>query len=314
MGFRSEIWVLVEVKRSRKRVNSTNSLFKEERSTAHDDAAEADRTAEAIILNSFEDLEGQFIELYEKEIGKKVWTVGPLNLYNKDEHSKSVRGNKQGAEKQEIVLNWLDSHKRKSVLYVSFGSIARKSSLQVKELGFGLEAAEKPFIWVLKEAEITPELNKWLSEDFETKIGKKGLVLRGWVPQLAIVSHPSIGGFMTHCGWNSILESISLGVPMITWPHFSDQFTNEKLVVDVLGLGVSLGVEMLCLMPAGDDETIWVHRGDIENAVQKLMGEEEEAKEMRRRAADMADKAKKATEEGGSSCNNITRLIDSIMQ
>ncbi|KAJ1691243.1 hypothetical protein LUZ63_015398 [Rhynchospora breviuscula] len=279
-----------------------------------DDAAEAGRTADAIVLNTFEDLEGQFIELYEKEIGKKVWTVGPLNLYNKDEYSKSLRGNKQGVEKQEIVLNWLDSHKCKSVLYISFGSIARKSSLQLKELGFGLEAAEKPFIWVLKEAEITPELNKWLSEDFETKIGKKGLVLRGWVPQLAILSHPSIGGFMTHCGWNSILESISLGVPVITWPHFSDQFTNEKLVVDVLGLGVSLGTETVCWMPAEDDETIWVHRDDIEKVVQKLMGEEEEAKEMRRRAADMADRAKKATDKGGSSYNNITRLIDSIMQ
>ncbi|KAJ4782303.1 Glycosyltransferase [Rhynchospora pubera] len=213
-----------------------------------DDAAEAQRTADAIILNSFEDLEEQFIELYEKDIGK------------------------------------------------NFGSIARKSSLQLKELGFGLEAADKPFIWVLKEAEITPELNKWLSEDFETKILKKGLILRGWVPQLAILSHPSIGGFMTHCGWNSILESISLGVPMITWPHFSDQFTNEKLVVDVLGLGVSLGTKTVCWMPAEDDETIWVHKNDIEKAVQKLMGQEEEAKEMRRKAADMADRAKKATD------------------
>ncbi|KAJ3686615.1 hypothetical protein LUZ61_015779 [Rhynchospora tenuis] len=279
-----------------------------------DDAVEAERTADAIILNTFEELEGQFIELYEKEMGKKVWTVGPLNLYNKDEYSKSLRGNKRGSEKQEIVSNWLDSHKPKSVLYVSFGSIARKNSLQLKELGFGLEATDKPFIWVLKEAEITPEVDRWLSEDFEKRVQQKGLICRGWVPQLAILSHPSVGGFMTHCGWNSILESISLGVPMITWPHFTDQFANEKLVVDVLGLGVSLGTETVCWMPAEDDDTIWVHRDDIKKAVQKLMGEEEEAREMRRKAADMAEKAKMAMDNGGSSYNNITRLIESIMQ
>ncbi|KAJ3686621.1 hypothetical protein LUZ61_015785 [Rhynchospora tenuis] len=278
-----------------------------------DDAFESEITADAIVLNTFEDLERQFIELYEKEIGKKVWTVGPFNLYNKDENSKSIRGNKLGAEKQEIVLNWLNSHKPKSVLYISFGSLTRKNALQLMELGSGLEAADKPFIWVIKEAEITPEVDRWLSEDFEKRVQQKGLICRGWVPQLAILSHPSVGGFMTHCGWNSILESISLGVPMITWPHFSDQFTNEKLVVDVLGLGVSLGTETVCWMPAGDDKTIWVHRGDIEKAIQKLMGEEEEAEAMRRKVADMADNAKKAMEMGGSSYNNITQLIESIM-
>ncbi|KAJ4789227.1 Glycosyltransferase [Rhynchospora pubera] len=270
-------------------------------------------TADAIVLNTFEDLERQFIELYEKVTGKKVWTVGPLNLYNKDEYSKSLRGNKLGVEKQERVFNWLDSHKPKSVLYISFGTITRQNGLQLMELGSGLETANKPFIWVVKEAEITPEVDRWLSEDFEKKVQQKGLICRGWVPQLSILSHPSVGGFMTHCGWNSILESISLGVPMITWPHFSDQFTNEKLVVDVMGLGVSLGTETVCWMPAADDKTIWVHRDDIEKAVQKLMGEEEEAKAMRRKVADMADNAKKAMEMAGSSYDNITQLIESIM-
>jgi UDP-glucosyltransferase 73C len=278
-----------------------------------DDVVEAGRTADAIILNTFEDLERQFIELYEIESGKKVWTVGPLNLHNKDEYSKSLRGNKLGAEKQQIVLNWLDGHKPKSVLYVSFGSIARKSTLQLMELGLGLEATDKPFIWVLKEPEITPEVDKWLTEWFEKRVQQKGLILRGWAPQLAILSHPSVGAFMTHCGWNSMLESISLGVPMVTWPHFTDQFTNEKLAVDVLGLGMSLGVESLTWMPAGDDDTILVSRDDIKNTVSKLMGDEEEVKEMRRKAAEMAAKAKNAMEEGGSSYSNITRLIESIM-
>ncbi|KAJ4808735.1 Glycosyltransferase [Rhynchospora pubera] len=278
-----------------------------------DDTFESERTADAIVLNTFEDLERQFIELYEKVIGKKVWTVGTLNLYNKDEYSKSLRGNKLGAEKQEIVFNWIDLHTPKSVLYVSFGSLTRKNALQLRELGSGLEAANKPFIWVLKDAEITPEVDRWLSDDFEKRVQQKGLICRGWAPQLAILSHPSVGGFMTHCGWNSILESISLGVPMITWPHFSDQFTNEKLVVDVLGLGVSLATETVCWMPAADDKTIWVHRDGIEKAVQKLMGEEEEAKAMRRKVADMADNAKKAMEMAGSSYDNITQLIESIM-
>ncbi|EEC72712.1 hypothetical protein OsI_06313 [Oryza sativa Indica Group] len=101
------------------------------------------------------------------------------------------------------------------------------------EVGHGLEDSGKPFIWVVKVTEVaTPEVQEWLSA-LEARVAGRGVVVRGWAPQLAILSHRAVGGFVTHCGCNSILEDITHGVPVVTWPHISDQFLNERLAVDV---------------------------------------------------------------------------------
>ncbi|MED6203317.1 UDP-glycosyltransferase, partial [Stylosanthes scabra] len=108
-----------------------------------------------------------------------------------------------------------------------------------------MEATNKPFIWVIRDGKHLQELENWIKEEgFEERNKDKGLIIRGWAPQVLILSHPAIGGFVTHCGWNSTLEGITAGVPMITWPLFADQFLNEKLVTHVLKVGVSLGVEV----------------------------------------------------------------------
>ncbi|XP_008792148.3 UDP-glycosyltransferase 73E1-like [Phoenix dactylifera] len=273
---------------------------------------EAESTAEGVVMNTFDDLEPSYIELYRKLTGKKIWAVGPLCLYDKDLDSKAARGNKSAIDYHR-VLGWLESRKPKSVLYASFGSLVRTHPRQLIEIGCGLEASNQPFIWVIKDAERTPEVDRWLSEGFEERVSARGLVIKGWAPQVVILSHPAIGGFMTHCGWNSLMEAVSAGVPMITWPYFGDQFVNEKLVVDVLGIGVAIGVKVP-FPYLKEDSPPAANRDDIEKAVSRLMDEGEEGDERRKRAKELAGKAVRAMEGGGSSTENIARLIQYTLE
>lgn len=161
---------------------------------------------------------------------------------------------------------------------------------------------------------MSAEMEKWLEEDrFEERVKSRGLLIRGWAPQVLILSHPSIGAFLTHCGWNSTLEGICAGVPMITWPLFAEQFFNEKLVVQVLKIGVPVGAEVAVHFGEEDKFGVQVKKEKIKEAVEKVMNEDK--KEQRRKEArKLAEMAKKAVEEGGSSYNNITLLIEDIIQ
>ncbi|CAL5194109.1 unnamed protein product [Lathyrus oleraceus] len=132
---------------------------------------------------------------------------------------------------------------------------------------------------------------------------------------MVILSHPSIGGFLTHCGWNSTLEGISVGVPMVTWPLFGDQFLNEKLVTQVLKIGVSLGVKVV--MEFGEEEKlgIVVKKESIKETICNVMDEgDEESKERRERVSELSEIGKKAIEKDGSSYINMTLLIQDIIQ
>ncbi|KAG1335546.1 UDP-glycosyltransferase 73C6-like [Cocos nucifera] len=273
---------------------------------------QAELTADGVVMNTFEDLEHSFIELYKKVTGKNVCAVGPLSLCNKDLDDRAGRGNKSSIDHHR-VQSWLDSRKPKSVLYVNFGSIARLRPCQLIELGCGLEASNQPFIWVIKDVEKTPEADKWLSEGFEERVSTRGLVIKGWAPQMVILSHSAIGGFMTHCGWNSTLEAVSVGVPMVTWPYFADQFLNEKLVVDVLGIGVAIGVK-LPIFYFSEDSPPAAKRDDIERAISRLMDKGEEGEEKRKRAEELAEKAVRAMEGAGSSTENIAYLIQYALE
>lgn len=274
---------------------------------------EAMRTADGAVVNTFLDLEHQFVACYEAALGKPVWTLGPFCLANKDAEAVASRGNKaDDVARQSAVTAWLDARDTDSVVYVNFGSVVRKHRRMLVEVGLGLEDSGKPFLWVVKEPEVAaPEVRGWL-EALEARTAGRGLVVRGWVPQLAILSHRAVGGFVTHCGWNSLLESIAHGVPVVTWPHISDQFLNERLVVDVLGVGVPVGVTEpvnLC-----EDENMPVGREDVARAVSALMGGGAEADERRRKAKKYGEEARRAMAKGGSSYENLTRLIESFGQ
>lgn len=111
------------------------------------------------------------------------------------------------------------------MIYAALSSLARPTPEQMMELALALEETHRPFIWGLGGAS-SPALEGWFVESgFAQRTRDRGFLIRGWAPQLVILSHPAVGGFLTHCGWNSTLEGIAAGVPLATWPFVGDQFT-----------------------------------------------------------------------------------------
>lgn len=259
------------------------------------------------IINSFYELEPVYADYIKK--GKKAWLVGPLSLCTGD---KILRGKPPTIDEQKL-LNWLNSKKPNSVLYISFGSLARLPSEQVKEIAYGLEASDESFIWVLgKTRNEENGSGNMFPEGFEERMKElnKGLVFRGWAPQLLILEHVAIKGFMTHCGWNSTLEGLSAGVPMITWPLSAEQFSNEKLITEVLRVGVQVGSREW--VSWNEEWKELVGREKVEFAVRKLMVENEVSEEMRKRVREIAGKARRAVEQGGTSYADVEVLIQEL--
>ncbi|KAJ8444728.1 hypothetical protein Cgig2_030402 [Carnegiea gigantea] len=215
------------------------------------------RLAEGILVNSFTELEKEAIEALKRpEPGKPpVYPVGPL----------VQAGLSEGAERCES-LEWLDEQPSGSVLYVSFGSGGTLSHDQLIELAHGLEMSGLRFLWVVrspndKAANATyfntsqGAMNPldYLPKGFLERTKRRGLVVPTWAPQIRILSHESTGGFLTHCGWNSILEAVVHGVPLIAWPLYAEQKMNAAMLTE--GLKVAIRPTAL--------ETGLVGRGDI---------------------------------------------------
>ncbi|KAE8692510.1 UDP-Glycosyltransferase superfamily protein [Hibiscus syriacus] len=220
------------------------------------------------------ELESAYVDEYRKV--KKAWCIGPVSLSHKDESDKAGR---------ELI-----------------------------ELGLGLETSNKPFIWVLRGNDTTSnEVETWIKEDgFEERTKGRGLVVKGWAPQVLILSHPAVGGFLTHCGWNSTIEGVSAGIPLITFPLGADQFCNEKLVVQILKIGVSLRADIPTAIYT-EKYGFKLKKEQVQNAIHQLMDEGDEGIERRKRAKEFGVMAKKAAEVGGSSYLNMTMIIQDII-
>lgn len=268
-------------------------------------------SVQGTLVNSFRGLEPWYEEECRKERGK-LWCIGPVSLSNKEFSDSSCRGNSSSIN-EHYCLSWLDSMKPRCVIYACFGSLCRISMQQIKQIGLGLEASGFAFIWVIRKQEgQSSEVEKWLEEErFQERVGGRGLVVRGWAPQVMILSHPCVGGFLTHCGWNSTLEGVTSGVPMITWPMFAEQFYNEKFIVDVLRIGVRVGVEGFVDSEKNED---LVTSDRVKNAIEEVMSESEEGCERRRRVEELAKMARNAVEVGGSSFWNVTMFIRDVLQ
>jgi len=274
---------------------------------------EAVATASGVFINTCTDLEGAFIERYAEAISCKVWAVGPLCLLNTDAAAGTMAGREnRAAMDAEHIASWLDARPPASVLYVNFGSMARLFPPQVAELAAGLESSRRPFIWVVKETETAG-----IDAEYEARVKDRGLIICGWAPQMTILSHPSVGAFLTHCGWNSVVEAVSHGLPLLTWPHFHDQFLIEALVVDVLGVGVRVGVEVptthIGLVKPGQLLEVQAGRDPVERAVAEVMDEGLAGAARRARAKELGDKVRAAAEDG-SRDTNVKNMIGHVME
>ncbi|XP_065871503.1 probable UDP-glucosyl transferase 73B6 [Euphorbia lathyris] len=258
----------------------------------------AELTSFGVIVNSFYELEPVYADHYRNFLGRRAWIIGPVSLCNRDAEEKSIH-------EHECLRKWLNSKKPNSVVYLSFGTLSYLSADQMKEIAIGLESSGKDFVWsVIRES----HEKDWLPEGFEERTQGKGLIIRGWAPQIAILEHEAVGGFVSHCGWNSTLEAISAGLPMVTWPFGAEQFYNEKLLTEILKIGVSVGVEQWSKI-GGDS----IKSETVKMAVNKIM-EGEEADAMRKKVKELGEMAKKAVEEGGSSYCALNALIDEIQK
>lgn len=273
---------------------------------------EFDVAVDGVVVNSFEELEHGSCELLAAATGKTVVAVGPVSLCR---HSSSL-DLQATADDARHVLEWLDTKETKSVVYVSFGSAGCMPHTQLMQLGMALASCPCPVVWVVKGADSLPDdVKNWLRESFNDD--GKCLVLRGWAPQVAILAHRAVGGFLTHCGWGSTLEAIAAGMPMATWPLFAEQFLNERLIVDVLGVGVSVGVRKPTenVLTAGTtnagkvDVEPEVGMEQVAKALERLMDQGAEGEQRRRKAQELKAKANGALEKGGSSYMNLEKLI-----
>ncbi len=223
----------------------------------------------------------------------KLWAIGPFNPV------------KVTTNNRHKCLEWLDEQETNSVIYISFGTTTSLGDVQILEMAKGLEASGVKFIWVLRDADrgdiFDGEVRRVeLPKGYEERLKGKGIVERDWVPQSEILEHPATGGFMSHCGWNSCMESITMGVPMAAWPMHSDQPRNAALVTKELKVGI------LVRDWATRDEL--VNSLTIEQVVRRLMISKE-GDEIRMRAAELGGAVRQSMAEGG-----VTRLeLDSFV-
>ncbi|CAN6217499.1 unnamed protein product [Urochloa humidicola] len=185
--------------------------------------------SQGMIMNTFHDMESRYIDHWNLHIGPRAWPIGPLCLAR---HSSSV----DQAHTKPSWIQWLDekADAGHAVLYIALGTLVAIPELQLKEIANGLDRANVDFIWAVRPSDVD------LGMGFEDRVKGRGKVVREWVDQWKILQHASIRGFLSHGGWNSVLESITAGVPMVVWPMEFEQPMNAKYVVDELKVGVQV--------------------------------------------------------------------------
>jgi len=246
----------------------------------------------ALILNTFEDLESPILSQIRLQV-PKLYTIGPLHHHLNTMKKTTSSFNSNFFKVDKTCLTWLDSQPSKSVVYVSFGSITTMTREEILEFWHGLLNSKKTFLWVIRPNMVQ---EKGLIKELEEKTSKERGLIVEWVPQEEVLSHKAIGAFLTHSGWNSTLESVVCGVPMICWPYFADQQINSRFVSEVWKLG--LDMKDVC------------DRNVVENMVTDIMVSKKD--EFSRSAIEMADLASKSVSHDGSSYNNLQNLIQYI--
>ncbi|KAL6583839.1 hypothetical protein OROMI_003128 [Orobanche minor] len=247
-----------------------------------------------VIVNSFYELEKSYVDYWNEKFGPTAFCVGPLCM--------AATTPMESPEKPDHV-KFLDENlsEMEPVIYVAFGTQANVSPEQIREIAVGLEKSHVSFLWVLNL-----KSRAGFPEGFEERVrlGRRGIVVKEWVDQVEILRHGGVKGFLSHCGWNSVLESISAAVPMIALPFMAEQHLNARFVAEEVGVG-------LRIMPEGGSVRGFVTAEEVERMVRELMSGEEGAA-ARRKAAEYGGAACESMKEGGSSIITLDLLIAEI--
>lgn len=227
---------------------------------------------------------------------EKHWpikTVGPAILLGQNDENHPIN---MFEPKHDACREWLGLRQTGSVVYVSLGSISSLDKQQMEELAFGLIMSNCYFLWVVRSSEVDK-----LPQDFTSLASEKGLMVE-WCSQPQALAHRALACFVSHCGWNSTLEALSYGVPLIAMAHWIDQITNSKFIEDVWGFGIRV--------KAGENGIIG--REEIAMCIKKVV-HGEEGDELKANACKWKDLANKAVQKGGTSANNIEDIVSNLM-
>ncbi|KAF7147561.1 hypothetical protein RHSIM_Rhsim03G0193700 [Rhododendron simsii] len=266
--------------------------------------------SDGIIVNTFEALEPRALKAISDGlcvptgVTPPVFCIGPLIASGED------RGG--GGGDVEECLAWLDTQPSRSVVFLCFGSLGLFTGEQLKEIAIGLERSGQRFLWVVRApptqtpvllALPDPDLGSLLPDGFLDRTKERGMVVQSWAPQVAVLQHDSVGGFVTHCGWNSALEAVCAGVPMVAWPLYAEQRLNRVLLVK----------EMKLALWMNESESGFVTAEEVEKRVTELM-DSEEGKAVRDRVKAASEGTREAMSEGGSSRVALAKLVESWKQ
>ncbi|KAM0851103.1 hypothetical protein ACQ4PT_052653 [Festuca glaucescens] len=252
--------------------------------------AEAVRTSSGFILNTFDALEPDELATARQDLALPVFDIGPL-------HKISPAASSSLLLQDRACLEWLDGQAPASVLYISFGSLASMSAADLTETAWGIANSGQSFLWVLRSDLVHGVTEVTLPDGFDAATRHRGMIV-SWAPQEEVLAHAAVGGFWTHCGWNSTLEGVCGGVPMLCRPYFGDQMGNARYVDHVWRAGLVLDCEL--------------ERGKVEEAVRRLM-QSKEGDEMRKRAQQLRSRAAEASADAGSSRLSIDKLVNHIL-
>ncbi|KAL6606712.1 hypothetical protein ACP70R_042365 [Stipagrostis hirtigluma subsp. patula] len=256
------------------------------------------RGASALIVNTFDELEGEEAAAMEAlGMARKVYSVGPLALLAHEEPPTPRSSIALSLWKEEEeCLEWLHGREPGSVVYVNFGSITVMTGDQLAEFAWGLANSGRPFLWIVRRDLVRGDAAV-LPPEFVAETAGRGL-MASWCPQEEVLGHPAVGAFLTHSGWNSTLEAMSGGVPVLSWPFFADQPTNCRYQCSEWGVGLEIDSN--------------VRRDAVASLITEIM-EGEQGKKMRTKAREWRDKAVEAAKPGGSSHRNFDELVRDVL-
>ncbi|KAK3227297.1 hypothetical protein Dsin_007159 [Dipteronia sinensis] len=267
------------------------------------------KTVKGILVNTFTELESYAVNAAALSDIPTLYPVGPILNLDGDTYDTS---------KKAEILEWLDDQPESSVVFLCFGSMGSFGEDQVKKIACALEQSGHRFLWSLRQS-LPKDKGKFvLPTDYEnlTDVLPEGFLDRtvgmgkviGWAPQVAVLGHPAIGGFVSHCGWNSTLESLWFGVPIATWPMYAEQQFNAFQLVRELGLAVE--IKMDYRKDFTNENAVIVTSEEIERGIRCLM---EYDTDIRKRVKELSVMSRKTLMDGGSSFSSLGRFISDVM-